>query len=127
MDNKSWSGRPQILSRWEKRTIVPAAKRDRAMTRLEMRNWYVPHVSIRTINCVLGEAHMNKWLAQRNLRPRLDARHANARLEWALGRKDWTAEDFQGILYPLERWNNEIQCRQEIAQLTGCESRDSDY
>src|SRR5205807_9853578 len=64
MDNKPRSGRPQILSSREKRTIIRAAKKDRAMTRLEIRNRYAPHVSIRTIDRVLREANIRKWLAQ---------------------------------------------------------------
>ena len=100
MENATRSGRPTLLSRREKRTIIRAAKRDRGMTRLELRNRYAPYVSIRTIDRVLREANVRKWLAQK--RPRLQERHAKARLAWALARKDWTIEDFQGILYSDE-------------------------
>lgn len=70
------------------------------MTRLEIRKRYAPHVSIRTIDRVLREANIKKWLTQ--TRPKLEAKHARARLEWAMARKDWTVEDFQGILYSDE-------------------------
>jgi len=67
------------------------------MTRLELRNRHAPHVSVRTIDQVQREANIKKWLAQ--TRPRLTAAHARKRLDWALARKNWTAEDFEGILY----------------------------
>jgi len=70
------------------------------MTRLELPNQYAPHVSIRTIDRVLREANVRKWLAQK--RPRLQERHAKARLACTLARKDWRSEDFQGILYSDE-------------------------
>ena len=100
IDNASRSGRPTILTDRERRTIVRAAQRDRGMTRLELRNRHAPHVSIRTVDRVLREANIKKWLAQ--TRPRLTATHAKKRLDWALARRNWTAEDFEGILYSDE-------------------------
>lgn len=70
------------------------------MTRLELPNRYAPHVSIRTIDRVLREANIRKWLAQKW--PKLKDQHAKARLAWALEGKDWTMDDFRGILYSDE-------------------------
>jgi len=70
------------------------------MTRVDLRNRYAPHVSIRTIDRVLREANVKKWDAQ--TRPRLTAVHEKNRLEWAIARQNWTAEDFEGILYSDE-------------------------
>ena len=55
---------------------------------------------MRTIDRVLCEANVSKWMAKK--RPSLLSRHAKARLEWALARKDWTASDFEGIVYSDE-------------------------
>ena len=77
-----------------------AANIDSSMTRLELPNRYAPHVSIRTIDRVLREANIRKWLAQKW--PKLKDQHAKARLAWALEGKDWTMDDFRGILYSDE-------------------------
>jgi len=94
------SGRPVILSRREKRVIAHGAQKDRSMTRVDLRNRYALHVSIRPIDRVLWEANVKKWVAQTC--PRLTAGHAKKRLEWAIARQNWTAEDFEGILYSGE-------------------------
>jgi len=57
-------------------------------------------VSIRTIDRVLREANVKKCLAQ--TRPQLTAVHVKKRLEWTIARQNWTAEDFEGILYSDE-------------------------
>ena len=77
--NAPRSGRSVILSPRERRTLTRAAQRDRSMTRLELRNHHAPHVSIRTVDRVLREAGIKKWLAQ--TRPRLTAAHAKKRLD----------------------------------------------
>jgi len=100
IENAPRSGRPVILNQRERRAIIRAATKDRSMTRLELRNRHAPHVSVHTIDRVLREANIKKWLAQ--TRPRLTAAHAKKRLDWALARKNWTAEDFEGILYSDE-------------------------
>ena len=100
IDNLPRSGGPAILTRRERKAILRAAKSNRKMTRRELRNRYAPHVYLRTVDRVLREAHIRKWMAKK--RPRLLPRHAKARLEWALARKDWTASDFEGIIYSDE-------------------------
>ena len=79
IDNTPRSGRPTILTDRERRTIVRAAQRKQEMTRLELRNLHAPHVSIRTVDRVLHEANIKKWLAQ--TRPQLTATHAKKRLD----------------------------------------------
>ena len=44
--------------------------------------------------------NIKKWLAKK--RPKLKPEHAKARLQWALAHKDWTAEDFQRVIYSGE-------------------------
>jgi len=100
IENAPRSGRPVILSQREHRAIIPAATKDRSMTRLELRNRHAPHVSVHTIDRVLREAKIKKCLAQ--TRPRLTAAHAKKRLDWALAWRNWTAKDFEGILYSNE-------------------------
>jgi len=36
------------------------------------------------------------------MRPRLKVEHLKARMQWALTCKDWTAEDFQQVIYSDE-------------------------
>jgi len=100
IENAPRSGRPVVLSHRERLSIIRAATKDWSMTRLELRNRHAPHVLVRTIDGVLREANIKKWLTQ--TRPRLTAAHAKKRLDWALPRKNWTAEDFEGILYSNE-------------------------
>ena len=52
------------------------------------------------VDRVLQEAGIKKWLVPTH--PHLTAAHAKKRLDWALARKDWTAADFQNILYSDE-------------------------
>ena len=63
IENATRSGRRALLRRRERRAIIRAARTDRAMTWLELRNRYAPHVSIRTIDRVLREANRNLLLS----------------------------------------------------------------
>ena len=100
IENLLRSGRPKKLNCRTRRAIVRAALANRDITRLELQNCYAPEVSVRTVDRVLREANVRKWIAKR--RPRLTAAHARKRLNWAMDHKDWTAEDFQGVLYSDE-------------------------
>jgi len=84
--NAPRSGRPVILNQRECRAITRAAQKDWSMTRLELRNHHAAHVSIRTVDRVLQEAGIKKWLAQTH--PHLSAAHAKKRLDWAVARKE---------------------------------------
>ena len=87
------------------------------MTRLELRNRYAPEVSVRTVDHVLREANVRKWIAKK--RPSLTAAHARKRLKWAMDHKDWTAEDFQGVLYSDECMVRKSVSRTCLAQPEG--------
>ena len=89
-----------MLSRRERRTIIRAARHDRRLTRRELRDQYAPHVSLDTIYRLLKEHNIRKWIAK--TRPKLEEKHAKARLAWALAHKDWTVEDFEGVIWSDE-------------------------
>ena len=44
----------------------------------------------------MRKANLKKWLAKD--RPKLKAEHVAKRLQWALVHKDWTAENFEGVI-----------------------------
>jgi len=52
------------------------------------------------VDRVLREANIKQWLAKS--RPRLKAEHIAKRLKWATIYKNWTAEDFQGVIWSDE-------------------------
>lgn len=70
------------------------------MTKNELRNCYAPEVSLSTIDRLLLKHNIRKWIATD--RPKLKEEHAKKRLAWAMLRTDWTAEDFEGIIYSDE-------------------------
>ncbi|RPA92483.1 hypothetical protein L873DRAFT_1779460, partial [Choiromyces venosus 120613-1] len=49
---------------------------------------------------ILREANITKWLAKS--RPKLKPDHIAKRLKWAIVRKDWTVEDFEGVIWSDE-------------------------
>jgi transposase len=100
MDNLPRSGRPEVLTRRDKRAILRAVRKNRQFTREQIRRIHAPHVSLATIDRLLRQHNIRKWLAKE--RPKLTEEHAKARLEWALAHKDWTAEDFQRVIYSDE-------------------------
>jgi transposase len=93
-------GRPEKLTKRERRAIWRTIKRDRKLTRQELRDHCAPDVSLRTIDRYLRKNGMMKWLAKR--RPKLTAERAAKRLQWALERKDWTVEEFEGVIWSDE-------------------------
>lgn len=64
---------------------------------LELQNQHALHVSLWTVDQVLREASFKKWLVQTHFH--LTTASAKKRLDWALVWKDWTAADFQNIVY----------------------------
>jgi hypothetical protein len=100
IENLPRSGRPEVLTRRDKRVILRAVRKNRQHTREQIRRIYAPHVSLATIDRLLRQHNIKKWLAKK--RPKLKPEHAKARLEWALAHKDWTAEDFQRVVYSDE-------------------------
>lgn len=100
IDNMPRSGRPALLNRQARRRIAKAAKANRTMPRKAFRDRFAPGVSLSTVDRVLREANIKKWLAKD--RPKLKPEHVAKRLRWALERKDWTAEDFEGVVWSDE-------------------------
>ena len=100
VENLPRTGRPEILTKRDKRTILRAVRKNRQYTREQVRRIYAPHVSLPTIDRMLREHNIKKWLAKK--RPKLTADHAKARLQWALAHKDWTVEDFWRVIYSDE-------------------------
>ena len=49
---------------------------------------------------VLREANIKKWLAKS--RPRLKPEHIAKRLKWATIHRNWTSEDFEGVIWSDE-------------------------
>lgn len=95
-ENLPRSGRPGLLSQIQRKALVAAAKANRTMNRADFRNKYAPDVSLATIDRVLRDAHIKKWLAKR--RPLLKAEHVKKRLAWAIARQHWTVDDFMSVI-----------------------------
>lgn len=57
-------------------------------------------MSISTVDRVLREVGIKKWGAKK--RPLLKDEHAAAQLAWALERRHWGAEDFEGVVWSDE-------------------------
>ena len=94
------TGRHEALTKRDKQTILRSVRKSWEYTREQIGRIYAPHVSLHTIDRMLREHNIKKWLAKK--RPKLTADHTKARLQWALAHKDWTAEDFQGVIYSDE-------------------------
>jgi len=52
------------------------------------------------VDRVLREANVKKWLAKS--RPRLKPKDIAKRLKWAIAHKDWTAKDFEKVIWSDE-------------------------
>ena len=94
VENLLRTGRPEALTKLDKRTILRSVRKSREYTREQIRRISAPHVSLHTIDRILREHNIREWLAKKL--PKFTADHAKARLQWALAHKDWTAEDFRG-------------------------------
>jgi hypothetical protein len=97
IENLPRPGRPTLLNQQSRRRIIRSAKANRTFTRSTSRDQYAPGMSLSTVDMVLREANLKKWLAKD--RPRLKAEHVEKRLRWAIVRKDWTVEDFEGVMW----------------------------
>ena len=94
------SGRPPKLSKQDRRAIIRCVKSNRTWTREQVRQQCCPHVCIRTLDQYLHNNGLRKWIAKK--RPKLTPERAAKRLAWALERKDWSAEQFQGTIWSDE-------------------------
>lgn len=96
VENLLRTGRPEILTKRDKRTILGAVQKNREHICEQVRRIHASHVSLHAVDCMLYERNIKKWLAEK--RPKLTADQAKARFQCALARKDWTVEDFQRVL-----------------------------
>lgn len=80
----------------KKKALVKAAKDNRRMTKNEFRDKYAPGISVATVDRVLRQANVKKWLAKH--RPLLKPEHVKKRLDWAMQRKDWGIEEFMSLI-----------------------------
>ena len=100
LHNQPRSGRPPKLSKQDWRAIIRCVKSNRTWTREQVRQQCCPHVCIRTLDQYLHNNGLRKWIAKK--RPKLTPERAAKRLAWALERKDWSAEQFQGTIWSDE-------------------------
>ena len=52
------------------------------------------------VDRILRNANIKKWLAKS--RPKLKPVHVTKRLQWAQAHRDWTAEDFERVIWSDE-------------------------
>ena len=105
IDNLPRSSRPPVLNRQAHRRIVRAAKAIRTLTWNTLQDRFAPGVSLSTVDQILHKANLKKWLAKD--RPKLKNEHMAKRLQWVLACQDWTAEDFEGVI-----WSDECSVEQ---------------
>jgi len=100
IDNLPRSGRPPLLSERAKRSLVRGARVHRDWNREKLREILAPNVSLCTVDRALRESGIKKWLAKK--RAKLTPEHAQKRLAWARAHQNWTAEDFEGVIWSDE-------------------------
>ena len=72
-------------------------KRNRKLTREQLRDGCAPDVSLAMIDRYLRKNGMMKWLVKR--RPKLTPERADKCLKWVKECENWTAEDFEGVIW----------------------------
>ena len=76
------------------------SKKDRTVTRQELRDIACPHVSLSTLDRYLAENGFRKWVAK--TRPRLLEKHVKERLEWARRHQHWTVDNWRRVIWSDE-------------------------
>ena len=64
VENLPRTGRPEVLTKRDKRTILRAVRKSREYTHEQIRRIYAPHVSLHTIDRMLREHNIKKWLTK---------------------------------------------------------------
>jgi len=100
MKNLPMPGRHKIIDARTHRRLVRESKKVRHLLLLELRNEVAPHASVKTIKQALASVKIKKWRARK--RAFLKDEHAVKRLAWAKKYKDWTQEDFEGVIFSDE-------------------------
>lgn len=98
--NFSSPGRPITIDDRTRRRVIFHALAHRRLPLRELRNTVAPETSIRTIKRILREADIRKWRAKK--RAMLTPAHVASRLAWALKYKDWTEEEWEGVIFSDE-------------------------
>ena len=90
-------GRPKIIDTRTHYPLVRESKKGRRLPLSELRNEGAPHASVKTIKWALASVNIKKGRARKRLF--LKDEHAVKRLAWAKKYKDWTQEDFEGVIF----------------------------
>src|SRR5205807_2709617 len=93
-------GHPSKISARDRRRLLRAAKANRGQPLQELTQTVTPHVSIRTVKCVLAKEGIKKWRAKK--RPKLTEDQAAACLHWAIRYADWTEEEWKRMVWSDE-------------------------
>ena len=101
-ENASRSGRPQSMTPEQEEAVVKFVKENPTILKALVLPTVVPELQLSTtkLYTLLHGKGIRKWRARK--RPPLDAEVAAKRLAWAIKRRDWTAEDFEGVIWSDE-------------------------
>jgi len=95
--NLPLAARHKIFNTRTHHRLVREAKKARRLLLSELRNQVAPDASVNSIKRALGSVNIKKWRARK--RAFLKDEHPVKRLAWAKKYKDWTQEDFAGIIF----------------------------
>jgi len=90
-------GRHNIIDTRTHCCLVRESKRACRLPLSESCNEVAPHASVRTIKRALTSVNIKKWRARK--RAFLKDEHAAKRLAWAKKYKDWTHDNFEGVIF----------------------------
>jgi len=93
-------GRPKVITTRTCRRLVRDSKKAPNYTLSEFHNDVAPHASLDTIMRALASVNIKKWRARK--RALLKDKYAVKSLAWAIEYKNWTKEDFEGIIFSDE-------------------------
>jgi len=98
--NLPMPGRHKTIDTRTNRHLVRESKKARYLPLSELRNEVALHVSVKTIKQALASVNIKKWRAKK--RVFLKDEHAIKRLSWAKKYKNWTKENFEGVIFSDE-------------------------
>jgi len=99
-NNLPMPGRHKIINTRTHHRLVIESKKARRLPLLELHNELVPHASVKTIKRALASINIKQSRARQGAF--LKDEHAVKRLAWAKKYKDWTQEDFEGVIFSDE-------------------------
>lgn len=98
--SKSRSGRPKVISPIEQQRLLNLIEEDHHIKMRELSQAAQSCPSVRTVQRLFRELHIQKW-KQRN-RPEITPENAEKRLNWARAYTNYTAEDFERVIWSDE-------------------------